>query len=69
MELGASPGSVLKADVLAAISAIDDFLDSNATAVNNAFPTAFRNAASTPQKALVVAIVALKRAGLLHLVI
>lgn len=49
--------------IAAAIVAIDAFLDTNATAINNAFPVAFRTAASTPQKAYLVAWCCLKRAG------
>lgn len=48
-----------------AINEIDDFLEANSTAINNAFSQPFRNAASPSLKALVVAFVALKRSGVL----
>lgn len=55
-----------KAELQAAVNAIDTFLENNATAVNNAFPVAFRTAATTAQKAAVIGFVAMRRAGLLR---
>jgi hypothetical protein len=52
-----------KADTQAAIDAIDDFLDENATAINQAFPTAARTGLNAGQKAALVGYVALKRNG------
>lgn len=51
--------------IKAAFDAADDWADANATAYNNALPTAFRNTATAPQKALLLAYVCMKRAGLL----
>ena len=59
-----TPGLV-KPDVKAAVDAMDDFLEANATAINNAFPQPFRGVASTAQKLTVIAYVAMRRAGLL----
>lgn len=44
------PG-VLKADVLAAVTALDSFMNTNAGAVNNAIPLPARTALTTAQKA------------------
>jgi hypothetical protein len=55
-----------KDQLLAAVNAIDTFLENNASAVNNAFPTTFRTAATSAQKAAVVGFVAMRRAGLLR---
>ncbi len=57
---------ITKDDLRAAINALDDFLNTNATAINNAFPTAAKNNMTASQKASVVAYVAFRRAGLLH---
>ena len=54
------PG-ILRSDIRAAINAIDDFLVTNAAAVNNAFPAATKNNLTTAQKARLVAAVTLKR--------
>ena len=61
---GSQSVTVLKADIRAALNAIDDALDANAATINGWFPQPFRGAASPEQKALIVAVVALKRAGL-----
>lgn len=50
-----------KTDLRAAVNAMDDFLNTNATAINNALPTAFKTNATTGQKALLLAVVALAR--------
>ena len=59
-----TPGSI-KPDIKAAISGIDDFLETNQTAINNAFPQPFRGTASMPTKALIIAYVCMRRAGAL----
>lgn len=56
-------GSLTKADVQAAVNAADDWVDSNSAAFNSALPQPFRGAASTQQKALLLAYLALRRAG------
>lgn len=53
--------NVLKADLLAAVNATDDWIDQNAAAYNTALPVAFRTNASTAQKTLLFCIVALMR--------
>jgi len=63
MELGHCPPTVLKADLRAALDAIDDWLETNALLVNAIFPLPFRTSATPAQKAFVVAIVAARRAG------
>ncbi len=50
-----------KTDLRAAVNALDDFLNTNATAINNAIPLPARTALTAKQKALIVAWVALKR--------
>lgn len=55
--------SISKADLRAAVDAIDSFLDTNATAINNAFPTAARNGLTIGQKARLLAYVTLRRWG------
>jgi hypothetical protein len=55
--------SFTKPELVAAISALDTFLSTNETAINNAFPTAFRSKATTPQKAMLLAYVTLRRYG------
>lgn len=57
------PGSVLKADFRAAVNDLDAFLETNAATINNALPQPYRGAASTEQKAALLAAVALKRWG------
>lgn len=54
-----------KPNVQAAIDALDDFLDTNATAINNAIPQPLRGAATTQQKALLISYVCARRAGIL----
>jgi hypothetical protein len=50
-----------KADVRAAVNAVDDFLVANATALNTAIPQPARGALSTAQKALLLTAVVRKR--------
>lgn len=52
-----------KADLLAAVDGLDDYFDTNATAINTAIPQPARGALTTQQKALLVAYIALRRAG------
>jgi len=58
-----STGSLTKADLRAAIDALDSFLDANATAINNAIPQPARSILTTGQKARLLAYIALKRWG------
>lgn len=57
--------NVSKVALRAAVDAADDWADSNATSYNNALPAAFRNNASSSQKAILLAIICLRRAGIL----
>lgn len=59
------PYSVTRDDVKAAIGAIDDFLDANAAAINNAFPEPFKSNMGANAKAAIVSVVAARRAGIL----
>jgi hypothetical protein len=63
MVLNAEACSVVKADLRAAVDALDTFLDTNATAINNAIPQPARGALSTAQKARLLAYVAMRRWG------
>lgn len=56
-------GALTKADLRAAIVAMDGWLDDNAAALNSAIPQPARGALTQAQKALIVAFIALKRAG------
>ncbi len=64
MARGHCPSSIRKQDLRAAIDALDDFIDTTgAAAINAALPQPFRGAATPEQKALVLAYLALERAG------
>lgn len=65
MEQGHCPGALTKAQLRAAVDAVDDWVDANASAFNTALPQPFRGAATSAQKAIVLAFVALRRAGVL----
>lgn len=54
---------ITKADLLAAIGGLDDYLDTNAAAINTAIPQPARSALTAAQKASLVAYIALRRAG------
>ena len=51
----------LKADLRAAVNALDQWLDDNKASANAALPQPFRGAATTPQKALLLQFVIQKR--------
>ena len=53
--------SITKPQLRAAIDALDDFMDQNATAINNALPVAARTNLTVPQKAAVLSAVIAKR--------
>jgi hypothetical protein len=59
--------NVVKSDLIAAVNATDDWIDSNQTSYNTALPTAFKNNASTPQKTLLFCAVALARVSIAFL--
>lgn len=54
-------GAIVKADVQAAVAAIDDWVVANAAAFNTAIPVAARSALSTGQKARLLMYVVRKR--------
>jgi len=60
---GGTP-NVLKADLLAAVNATDDWIDTNATAYNTALPAIFRTNASLAQKTVLFCAVALARVSI-----
>lgn len=51
----------VKADVDAAITALDDFLDANVATINSALPNPFRSTASTGDKAVLMATITMAR--------
>jgi hypothetical protein len=59
--------NVLKSDLLAAVNATDDWIDTNSAAFNTALPTLFRNNASLAQKTILFCAVALARVSLAFL--
>jgi len=58
------PG-LTKPDIQAAVSAVDDWAEANSASYNTALPQPFRNTASVAQKALLLAYVCMRRAGIL----
>lgn len=54
-------GAVTKADIQAAIAAVDDWVENNKVSFNNALPTAAKNALSTAQKAKLLLYVVRRR--------
>jgi hypothetical protein len=58
--------AVTKADLAAAVTATDDWIDDNAAAYNSALPQPARGALTANQKTFLFCYVALRRAGLLH---
>lgn len=58
-----SHGAVLRSDIVAAVNALDDFFNTNATAINNALPTATKNNLTVSQKSRLVRYVIAKRYG------
>jgi len=63
MQTNAEDCGITKAELRAAVDALDDFLDANATALNNALPQPARGALSTAQKARLLSYVTLRRWG------
>ena len=54
---------VLKADILAAVQAVDSWIDANAASFNSALPTAARNGLTQAQKLRLFVYVAQQRWG------
>lgn len=63
--VGNGAGGLTKANILAAINAVDDWADTNASAFNTAIPQPARGAMTTKQKTFLLAYVIFKRAGIL----
>jgi hypothetical protein len=57
--------SITKADVRAAVDALDAWVDTNGAAVNTAIPQPARGALSLAQKSLIFCYVVMRRAGFL----
>jgi hypothetical protein len=55
-----------KADLSAAVAAIDDWIDANQASFNQALPTPFKTGATNTQKALVFGYVLWRRVGRLR---
>lgn len=53
--------TITKPQLRAAVDALDDFMDSNSTALNNTLPVAARTNLTTAQKAAVLSAVIAKR--------
>jgi len=56
-------GAVTKADLLAAVNALDDFFESNAAAINAAIPQPARGQLTVEQKSRLVRYVLRRRYG------
>jgi hypothetical protein len=63
MHLNREDCSITKADLRAAVDALDVFLDNNAAAINSAIPQPARGALTAAQKARLLSLVALRRFG------
>lgn len=57
--------ALTKPDIKAAVDAVDDWADANATSYNSALPQPFRGTATAAQKAALLAYVCMRRAGVL----
>ena len=58
---GEAFGALTKADLRAAVNALDDFLNTNATTINNAIPQPARAELTTEQKARLLMFVIRQR--------
>lgn len=61
MRLNPEPLSITKADLRAAVNAMDDFLENNSAAMNTSIPQPARSALSAQQKAYLLKFVIDKR--------
>lgn len=64
MRIIAWPG-LLKADLVAAVNATDDWVEANAATYNAALPVPFRTTTTSVQKAALLAFICFRRAGFL----
>lgn len=58
---------ITKPELKTAVDAVDDWCDANATSFNTAIPQPARSALNSSQKAMLLAYVALRRAGQLRI--
>lgn len=63
MRLNTEACSITKVDLRAAVNALDDFMETNAAAINTAIPQPARGALSAAQKARLLSYVVAKRWG------
>jgi hypothetical protein len=61
MRLNTEGCGITKADLRAAVNALDDFLETNAATINSAIPQPARGSLTSAQKARLLAYVALRR--------
>ena len=61
MSSAAESVGITKADLRAAVNALDDYLNTNATAINTAIPLPARTALTSPQKARLMMLVIRRR--------
>lgn len=61
---GGGPFNFSRADMAAAIAAVDAWATANASAYNTALPDPFKSNATAAQKSILLAYVCLRRAGL-----
>ena len=64
MVAGHSSPAQLKAALRAGVDAADDWIETNAASFNTALPVAFRTNHTAAQKAILLAFVCLRRAGI-----
>lgn len=60
------PATLTKPDLAAAVAAVDDWIEVNATSFNQALPQPFRTAANLQMKTLLFCYVAMRRANRLR---
>lgn len=61
--VAAIAGALTKAELRAAVDALDDYLNTNAATINTAIPLPARTILSSPQKAMLLNYVVLRRYG------
>jgi hypothetical protein len=65
MSKGHCPGAISKTALRAAVDDLDDWVEAQALTINAALPQPFRAAATSDQKAILLAYICLQRAGVL----
>ena len=56
---------IIKQDLRAAVNALDDYMDTNAVAMNSTLPEPAKSGLTQAQKALILSYVVLKRYGVI----